>query len=346
MSTEEQQTYKYGREAETEPGWGEVLPTVAAASIITDSLLEQVLTAGLFTVFWFYVNLVNGFIIFVIKKSTSLRENYQYPVLIGYIISDMVLCNCNMMMMIPLLIANDIDILPPGYCSMVTMLIAGALYTNIWMIGYLAYERYVYFVRPLKYPRYFSSTKIRLANIFMYIIGFSVALITTLSAGREFHASNFVCGVSDKHSQEVNLVTFLLFWIPSGCTSIISLIRIRLLTSKHRAQVAAQFPNAENVPAHNFTPIIAWKRTVKTVALVSGAFWVTATPGILVRIGISAFGFSAQDIDSRDNMVVFAVSRGAYLLITAFSSFINPVIYFTLHKDLRKAAKKYIKTRC
>ena len=344
MTTEEQQTYTYGREAQTEPGWGEVLPTVVAASIITDSLLEQALTAGFLTVFWLYVNLVNGFIIFVIKKSTSLRENYQYPVLIGYIVSDMVLCNCNMLMMIPLVIANDIDILPRGYCPVVSTLIAGALFTNIWMIGYLAYERYVYFVRPLKYLRYFSSTNILLANIFMYIIGFSVALMGTLFAGQKFHASNSVCGVSDKHSQDVNLISFLLFWIPSGCTSIISLIRIRLLTSKHRAQVAAQLPNAENVPAHDSNPIVTWKRTVKTVALVSGTFWVTATPGILIRIGISAFGFSAQDIDSRDNMVVFAISRGSYLLITAFSSFMNPVIYFTLHKDLREAAKKYIKT--
>ena len=168
MTTEEQQTHTYSREAQTEPGWGEVLPTVVAASIITDSLLEQVLTAAFLTVFWLFVNLVNGFIFFVIRKSTSLRENYQYPVLIGYIVSDMVLCNCNMMMMIPLVIANDIDILPRGYCPVLSTLISGALFTNICMIGYLAYERYVYFVRPFKYPRYFSSTRILLANLFMY----------------------------------------------------------------------------------------------------------------------------------------------------------------------------------
>ena len=310
--------------------------------IIAESLLEQVLTAGLLTIFWLYVHLVNGCIIFVIRTSNSLKENYQYPVLTCYIISDMILCNCNIMIILPLVIANDVDRLPRGYCHTVSTLMTGALFTNIWMIGYLAYERYMYFVRPLKYLRYFSNIKIILANIFMYTIGFSVSLIGTHAAGRELVTSTLTCTASEEHAQKVNIVAFLVFWIPSGCTSIISFIRIRLVTSKHTAQVAAQFPNAENLSEHHFNPVFAWKKTVKTVALVSGAFWITAMPGVLVRIGIYASDFTPHDGDNRSDLVVFALSRGSYLLMTSLSSILNPVIYLTLQKDLRKAMLKYI----
>ena len=119
------------------------METTLAESIVTDTLMEQVLTVGVLSIFWLYVNLVDGFIIFVIRTSNSLRENNQYPVLTGYIISDMLMCNLNMIMLIPLLIADDIDILPRGYCPVISTLIGGAVFTNIWMIGYLAFERYM-----------------------------------------------------------------------------------------------------------------------------------------------------------------------------------------------------------
>ena len=312
-----------------------------AEPIITGSLVEQVLTAGFLTIFWLYVNLVNGFIIFVIRTSSSLKENYQYPVLTCYIISDMLLCNINMMVMIPMVIENGN--LLPGYCPVVFLLMVAALFTNIWMIGYLAFERYVYFVRPLKYLRYFSRTNIILANIFMYTVSFSVSLVITYTTGRELATSRLPCTASEEHALKANIVPFIVFWFPSGCISIISFIRIRLVTSKHASQVAAQFPNAENMPQHHFNPIFAWKKTVKTVALVSGAFWITAMPGGLIRIGISASGRTLQDGDNRSDIVVFALTRGSFLLVTSVSSILNPIIYLTLQTDLRKALLKYIK---
>ena len=144
-------------------------------SIITDSLVKEVLTAFV-TIVWLYKNLVNLFIIFVIKTSNSLKENYQYPAL-TCIKSDVILSNFNMMITLRLVIANDVDRLPRRYCHAVTSLMAGALVTNIWMIGYLAYEHYVYFDRPLIYQKYFSSTNNILANTFMYTVGFSAALL-------------------------------------------------------------------------------------------------------------------------------------------------------------------------
>ena len=287
------------------------------------------------------MNLVNGFIIFVIRTSNSLKENFQYPVLTCYIITDVILCNMNMIIMIPLVIANGN--LLPGYCPVAATLMAGALFTNIWMIGYLAYERYMYFVHPLKYLIYFSNIRIILANIFMYAIAFSVSVVIQLTAGRELTTSTLMCTASEVHAQKVNVVAFLLFWIPSGCTSIISFIRIRLVTSKHAAQVTAQFPNAENLPEHHFNPVFAWKKTVKTVALVSGAFWITAMPGGLIRIGIYASGLTLQDADNRSDTVMFVLSRGSFLLLTSLSSILNPIIYMTLQKDLREAVLKYLK---
>ena len=311
-----------------------------AEPIITESLLEHVLTSGFLTIFWLYVNLVNGFIIFVIRTTNSLKENFQYPVLTCYIISDILLCNMNMIIMIPLVIANGN--LLPGYCPVVSTLVAGAVFTNIWMIGYLAYERYMYFVHPLKYLIYFSNIRIILANIFMYAIAFSASVVIQLTAGRELTTSTLTCTASEAHAQKVNVVAFLLFWIPSGCTSIISFIRIRLVASKHAAQVAAQFPNAENLPEHHFNPVFAWKKTVKTVALVSGAFWITSMPGGLIRIGIYASGFTLKDADNRSDTVMFVLSRGSFLLLTSLSSILNPIIYITLQKDLREAVLKYI----
>ena len=42
-----------------------------------------------------------------------------------------------------------------------------------------------------------------------------------------------------------------------------------------------------------------------------------------------------KDTDARQNVNIFAISRIAYLLMTVLSSFLNPIIYMTLQKDLR-----------
>ena len=325
--------------ATDEYGYDMSTSTPPGRRIITDTLLEQVLTAGLLLVFCVYVNLTNGFMIFVIRTSFQLQEICQYRVAVCYMVSDLLVCNLYMIVMIPLVIGDSVDILPPHYCQVVMVVGAGALYTSALMVAFLAFERYIYFVQPLRYVRYFSTKNILLVNLLMYISGFLASLMIELLVGRELVSTCMTCKIAEDAEQTVTFIIFIVFWVPSGCMSIITLIKLRLLTSVHNAKIASANGNPE--VQVNF--VHGLKRAIKMIMLVSGAFWFSAMPGTLLKVAMSAYGFTSVDLDLRRDFGVFVLHRTTYLFLIAMSGILNPVIYLSLQKDLRLAVFKRVR---
>ena len=315
--------------------------TASPERIITATVTEQVLTTALLTLFWIYVNTVNGFIVYVIRTTSSLLENCLYPVLICYILSDVLMCNLHMMVIIPLLIGNTVASLHHLVCSVIMCMFVAMLFTNLWMVGYMAFERYMYFIRPLRYMSYFTKNKIIIVNLCVYSFSFVMSLIFELIESRVVIATTMACGVAGPVTKISDAFYILLFWVPSGSMSLISVVNLGLLASKHRAQVDIQIPQEEDGAhtTHTTQPDIAAaiRRAIKMIILVSGSFWITSVPAVIVRESLLASGVTWMDTDGRSNVALFALSRGAYLLMTTVSSILNPIIYISLQNDLRKA---------
>ena len=135
--------------------------------IVTGSLLEQVLTAAVVTVFWLYVNTVNGFLIYVIKKTNTLYENVHYTLLSIYMLCDIIFGNAVCFQILPATISNNVLVFYIYYCQIVSAIGKIIYLASVYILGYLAIERLVFFRYPFKYNMYFTKTKIKITSIIL-----------------------------------------------------------------------------------------------------------------------------------------------------------------------------------
>ena len=207
----------------------------------------------------------------------------------------------------------------------------------IHMICLIAFERYGYFITPLRYTRIFTKTRILISVAFIYLfslcMGVAVYMIEALRLDIE---SIMTYQVSGEATQITNLFT-VVYVIPSGLISVITLIRLRLLISKHRSQIAQQ-PNAdcEQQAAVNGIIINPVKKAIKMICLVSGCFWITTMPATLIKNILSA------STDHQATPVLMALSKASHLMLVVMTSLLNPIIYVSMLTDLRKSIWKYI----
>ena len=208
----------------------------------------------------------------------------------------------------------------------------------IHMIGLIAFERYGYFITPLRYTRRFTKTRILISVAFIYLfslcMGVAVYMIEALRLDIE---SIMTYQVSGEATQITNILFTVVYVIPSGLISVITLIRLRLLISKHRLHIAQQ-PNAdcEQQAAVNGIIINPVKKAIKMICLVSGCFWMPTMPATLIKNILSA------STDHQATPVLMALSKASHLMLVVMTSLLNPIIYVSMLTDLRKSIWKYI----
>ena len=311
--------------------------------IVTDSLWEQVITAGLLILFWVYVNVSNGSLFYVIRSEYSLHTP-QYMVLQSYMVCDTSYCNLTLLHMVPVVISNDIHVMSPAVSRILVTAIGSFLFSSLHLVGLLAYERYCYFNTPLKYTKKFTKTRIYTTVIIIYILALSIALAVDLVDPRIPVATIMTYQAAGLSMKITSIIYAVVYAIPSGTMSIVTLIKLRLIISKHKARVQPAVSIDMNEDQSEISGMIVRpvKKALKMVALVSGSFWLTMVPGFLIRIGLAAFGVTWADTDSRISLPMFALSRANYLMITVLSSVLNPIIYISVLTELREAAWKCI----
>ena len=311
--------------------------------IVTDSLWEQVITAGLLILFWLYVNFTNGTLFYVIRKDCSLHTP-QFMILGSYMACDVLYCNLISLQMVPVVISNDILVMPDTVSRILVTVIASFLFSTYHMVGVLAYERYCYFVTPMKYPSKFTKSRIYAAVIVIFVfalcVAFAVELVTPRVPVATFMTYQLATGVSTRLSNYMYLIFYIL---PSGVVSIGTLIKLRLLISKHSARMEPQSDVMnENHSAVAEIIVKPIQKALKMIALVSGSFWLTVVPGLVIRAGLTGSGITWADTDQRVSLPMFALARTSYLMITVLSSALNPIIYMTVLTELREAVYKCI----
>ena len=319
----------------------ETMATVAG--IVTDSRWEQGITAGLLIFFWLYVNFTNGSLFYVIRKEYSLHTP-QYMVLGSYMVFDVLYCNLTLLHMVPVVISNKIKVMPDMVSRIIVAVYMSFLLSSFHLIGLQAYERYSYFITPLKYPRKFTKRRIFTAVIIVLVLAFCFAFGADLISPRIPVATIMTYQVTGLATKLTSISYAVFYAIPSGTMSVVTLIKLRALISKHKAQLqsAVSIDMNEDQSAISGILVKPVKKALKMVGLVSGSFWLTITPGFLTRIGLSASGVTWAYTDQRISLSLFALSRASYMLLTVMSSILNPIIYITVLTELREAIWKCI----
>ena len=314
-----------------------------ATGIVTDSPLEQAITAGLLIFFWLYVTLSNGFLFYVLRKDYSLHTP-QFMVLGPYMVCDVLYCNLTLLHMVPIVISNNIHVIPDRVSRIIVAVYMSFLLSSFHLIGLQAYERYSYFITPLKYPRKFTKRRIFTAVIIVFVLAFCFALGVDLISPRIPVATIMTYQVTGLATKLTSISYAVVYAIPSGTVSALTLIKLRALISSHKTQVqpSVSIDMSEDQSGISGSLVEPVKKAMKRVVLVSGSFWLTIIPGFLTRIGLSASGVTWADTDQRISLSLFALSRASYMLITVMSSVLNPIIYIAVLTELREAVLKCV----
>ena len=311
--------------------------------IVTDGLWEQIITATLLILFWIYVNLSNGFLFYILRGEHSLHTP-QYMVLVSYMVFDTLYCNLTLLHMVPTVIRNSMYVMSTTVSRILVTASASFLFSTFHLVGLISYERLCYFVTPLKYPLKFTRLRICTAVIGIYLLATSIVLSVDLISPRIPVATTLTYQAVGETIKITNIIYAIVYAIPSGTMSVLTLIKLRLLISKHKAQMQPAQSNGMSEDQSAVSGIILEpvKKALKMVGLVSGSFWLTIIPGFLIRIVLSASGVSWEDTDHRISLPLFALSRASYMLITVLSSVLNPIIYMAVLVELREAVWKRI----
>ena len=315
-----------------------LLTTQMAATlspIVMGSLGEQLITTGLLLLFWVYVNISNGSLLYVLKRENSLHTA-QYMVLAAYMVCDLLYCNFTLLIMIPVAISNNIYVMTDIVSRAIGTILTTFALASVHLTALLSYERQCYFIAPLKYPRTFTKCRIYTTVIIICCFAFGVGLGVDLVEPRIPVATTMTYQAAGLAGQITNLVYTLFYAIPSCTVNIIALIRLRLLISKHKAEVQP-VDVSENPCIVGGLIVKPVRKAMKMVALVSGSLWFTMVPGFLIRIGLSAAGVTWAVTDYRLSLPLFALSRASHMLITVVSSVVNPIIYVSVLTEMREA---------
>ena len=109
----------------------------------------------------------------------------------------------------------------------------GVFFATIQMTAFIAIERYVYFCKPMSYPRYFTAKSIAIFTCSFCIIGEAYTVGTELLIGRVTHRYFNVCQLPGQRSQ--GLFQFCIFFAPAIACTLFSIRKIKQLMKEKRA---------------------------------------------------------------------------------------------------------------
>ena len=316
--------------------------TTPSPPIVTDTLLEQVLTAVGLALFWIYVNSVNGCLIYVIHKTHILCDNVHYHLLSVYMFCDIVACNILFIHVFPSVIANDLLVFSHYYCRILSTAGLGILFTSVHMLAYLALERLTFFKYPLRYNRYFTKTKVRITSL---ILLSSTMLVTALSDAI-FVTSPVTtmlnCSPPERYRYIYEPTVLVVYFLPSSVISLFTLVSLGMLITTHEAQIYAAGDNVMNQqPMKNFVKKV--RKHIRMLFSISGTLWLTILPAMILHCAMFFSGVTWQDTDNRSNMTMFILAKIVWCMMALTSSCLNPFIYLTLLSDIRQAAVKRLR---
>lgn len=218
---------------------------------------------------------------------------------------------------------NDYWNLHPVFCRIVGNVFYMNMYVSIVLLGLISIDRYMKLQRVSSRQRFLSNKQSILICCLVWVIS-TVTIIPMIALGKEHTASNLCFQYKHLHNAKwkayMNLAIVVLFWLVYG-TLITSYgkIAIGLL------QVSAQKPDFPNAAKYS--------RTAQKSFFVLFLFTLCFVPYHLVRI---VYIYSQiTDVSCRFVQLVDKINELS-LLLSAFNSCLDPVMYFVLCNSVRR----------
>ena len=220
----------------------------------------------------------------------------------------------------------------------ITSIMVSHLLPSVHLIALIAYERYSFFVIPLRYTQTF--TKYRIYTSVIYGIALCVGVGVDLIEPRIAVATSLSYQLQGMTGRISTIFYGVVYFTPSGAVSVLTLVRLRQVISRHKEQGPPLDTINEDQSAVSGVIVKPGKLAMKMVGLMSGSFWLTTLPGGLITLGFAAFEVTWADTDYRTSLSLFVLARASYMMITVLSSFLNPIIYMSVLAELREAVLK------
>ena len=163
--------------------------SVHPSQVVYSNTAEQVISIIMFIAFGLITGVGQGSVIVTIVKTESLHDPHFF-IILGACIADLLQVILSGAMNMYQFILND-------YAQtagiLVTVLTSGLFMGMIGHVGLIAYERYVYFCRPLKYLLWFTTRKMVITMAGIYLTPTLYVSVLAASLGMEYHASMLHC---------------------------------------------------------------------------------------------------------------------------------------------------------
>ena len=189
-------------------------------------------------------------------------------------------------------------------------------------------ERYLHIAHPFFYSRRFTKSV-----TWIIIAGIYVALATTLMIINfwllEFAeiSTEFIVIANNKY---ISLLPLLWFGLPLGLLSVMC-AAIYKIVNKHLRFILEQRVVNQSVGS-NQQPVTTNKRTIKTIAAVLLAFFLTSSPQ---KIALLIAPFVGVESNQKMILYVFPITK----LLLLMNSAVNPVIYGLFYPRYKLAYK-------
>lgn len=291
--------------------------------IITSSVRERWITFAAIVVFAIFAVLGQSSVIVAITRS-SLLELQHFVLILSMCCSDLLMVVLGLLMYISPLVTDSTIF---NGCIVITSMGVTIAYANGYHIGIMAFERLVFFCYPLKYELMITPRRLLFTVALIYALILAYVITVGQLVGREYHAATLICNLASQSLIRKLLVVGIM-WIAPTCFLIYCMYCLHRLIN--RCSVS---------PAGSIIPVKQATTTLRLILLISGMYWGSYIPVVIIRNIILAVGYTLHDLDCRVAIIPAIIMRVVSLVGWLLPPICNPFIYYCTRPDLRKAFK-------
>ena len=300
---------------------------------------ERVVYMVFFPVLTVEVLLMNGLLYLTVARCGHLQTPHL-QLLCANSLSDVMVVLIAAPFVVALLFMNSQEAPPAWLCRFHGTLRSTPYFVSIHFIMALSFERYQYFMHPLKYPQRFNKRNIKKIFLAVSTPGILFAVFTEVFVGRTFHAVVLDCMLP--FTTPLNLIIVFLFGLPNIIINIFCIVSLLKLLKKQRRQVQAlQIEGSVCMPGKAKRPV---KDAVRLILLVSGIFYGSYVPAYLIHEVIFR-NVTWESLNARDVETLSVLYRVFSTVASCTPACLNPWVYIYVNQDLRKEMYKSFSMR-
>ena len=282
-------------------------------SIYRETLIEQISYTLAIGVFCVWIHASNCTLIrILLKYKITTSPNAAIRIILA--LTDMLMCSVATCALIPLWSMDNLFHLT--FCSVMTDTAYGTGFFIFTIITTLAVERYLYFIKPLKYQSIVKSKYLVCILLVLFMVVLTYFLVSGHMYGHEYKVSELSCPATQVHLWHLGIRVSILFVVP-GIIILFALSKMKSLLSNKSSPGSQEIKNS-------------LKKSFRLVILSSGSFYIAA-PIYLIRFTIVKL---SSTIDIQQNQTTITIIRILTIIFCFLPSAVNPLMQFFVDNNL------------